>query len=87
MAQAVFDELIKEGLALALGVRGMTTDRKELYLLLLHKFGIWTVVDNVRSEDGGCKLAVDFLGVDVLQLSIENELISFNAEIYGCFLA
>lgn len=63
------------------------SDQKELYLLLLHKFGVGTVVDDIRSEDGRCKLAVDFFGVDVLQFSIEDELIAFNTKIYGCFLA
>jgi hypothetical protein len=63
------------------------SDQKELYLLLLHKFRVGTVVDNIRSEDGCCKLAVDFFGVDVLQLSIEDELIAFNTEVDRCFLA
>jgi hypothetical protein len=66
---------------------GVMGDQKELYLLLLHKFGVGTVVDDVRSEDGRCKLAVDFFGADVLQLSIEDELVAFNAEVDGCFLA
>ena len=63
------------------------SDQKEIYLLLLHKFGVRTVIDNVRSEDGRCKLAVDFFGVDILQLSIEDKLIAFNTEVYSCFLA
>lgn len=63
------------------------SDQKDIYLLLLHEFGVGTVVDNIRSEDGCCKLAVDFFGVDVLQLSIEDKLIAFNAEVDSCFLA
>ena len=54
---------------------------------MLHKFRIRTIVDNIRSEDGRCKLAVDFFGVDILQLSIEDELIALDTEIYGCLLA
>lgn len=68
-------------------MRGETSDQKEVYLLLLHKFRIGTIVDYIRSEDGCCKLAVDFFGIDVLQLPIENELIAFNAKVNGCFLA
>ena len=60
---------------------------KELYLLLFHEFRVGAVVDNVGSEDRRCKLAVDFFGVDILQLSIEDELVAFNAEVDGCFLA
>lgn len=63
------------------------SDCKEIYLLLLHEFGVGAVVDNIRSEDGCCKLAVDFFGVDILQLSIEDKLISFNAKVDSCFLA
>lgn len=63
------------------------SDQKEIYLFLLHKFRVGTVVDNIRSEDGCCELAVDFFGIDVLQLSIEDELIAFNTEVDGCFLA
>lgn len=63
------------------------SDRKDVYLLLLHEFGVGTVVDNIRSEDGCCKLAVDFFGIDVFQLSIEDELIAFNAEVNSGFLA
>lgn len=54
---------------------------------MLHEFGVGTVVDNIRSEDRCCKLAVDFFGVDVLQLSIEDKLIAFNAKVNSCFLA
>lgn len=66
---------------------GVLGDQKESYFLLLHEFGVGTVIDNIRSEDGRCKLAVDFFGVDVLQLAIEDEFIALNAEVYGCFLA
>jgi hypothetical protein len=48
---------------------------------LLHQFGVWTVVDNIGAEDGCCELAVDFFGVDILELSIQDELVSFNSEI------
>jgi hypothetical protein len=49
-----------------LDMGGVMGNQKGLYLLLLHKFGVGTVVDNIRSEDGRCKLAIDFFGVDVL---------------------
>lgn len=74
-------------MVLALGTRGVMSYQKEVYLLLLHKFRVGTVVDNIRSEDGCCKLAVDFFGVDVLQLSIEDELVAFNSKVDSCFLA
>ena len=51
------------------------------YLLLLHEFGVRHVIDNVfteyrRGEDG-----IDLFGIDVLELSIENELIAFGAQV------
>jgi hypothetical protein len=51
------------------------------YFLLLHQFGVWTVVDHVRAKDGRCQLAVDFFRVDILELSIQDEFISFVSKI------
>jgi hypothetical protein len=48
---------------------------------LLHQFGVWTVVDHVRAKDGRCQLAVDFFRVDILELSIQDEFISFDSKI------
>lgn len=56
-------------------------------LLLLHEFRVGTVVDNIGSEDGGCELPVDFFGVDILQFSIENELVALDTKVNSCLLA
>lgn len=57
------------------------------YLLLLHEFGVGTVVDNIGPEDGRCELPVDFFGVDIFQFSIENELVTFDTKVDSCLLA
>ncbi len=63
-------------------VRGKLVD-ETTYLLLLHQFCIRTVVDHIRSKDGRSEAAIYFLGVDVLQLPVQNEFISLNAQIHG----
>lgn len=60
---------------------------KGIYLLLFNELGIWAVVHNIRPEDRRGQLAIDFLGIDVLQLSIENELVAIRSEVYGRLLA
>jgi hypothetical protein len=48
-------------------------------LLLLHELGVGTIVDNVTTEDGGGEGRVDFFGVDITQLAVEDELVALGA--------
>lgn len=48
-------------------------------LLLLHELGIGAIVDNVATENRGGERRVDFFGVDIAQLAIENELVALGA--------
>lgn len=49
-------------------------------LLLLHQLGVGAVVDNILAEDRSSERAVDLLGVDVLELSIEDEVVALGVE-------
>src|SRR5690606_8972227 len=46
------------------------------YLLLLHELRVGAVVDHIPSEDRGGQASVDFFGVDVLELAVEDEVVS-----------
>lgn len=53
----------------------------EIYLFLFHKFGIRTIVDDIFSKAGRGQYGVDFLGVNVLELPVQNELVSLGPKI------
>ena len=57
------------------------------YLLLLHELGVRAIVDNIGSEDWSGKAGIDLLSVDILKLSVQNELVSLGANIDGGLLA
>lgn len=46
------------------------------YLFLFHQLGIGTIIDNIRSKDRRRQFAIYLLSIHILQLSIENELIT-----------
>lgn len=46
-------------------------------LFLFHQLRIRTIVHYALAKDRSRKRAVDFLRVDILQLSVENELVAF----------
>jgi hypothetical protein len=50
------------------------------HLLLLHELGVGAIVDDILAEDGGGERAVDLLGVDVLDLSVEDEVVALGVE-------
>jgi len=58
-----------------------------VYLLLLHQLGVGAVVDDISAEHGGRQDSVDLFGVDVLQLAVEDEVVSGGAHGNGRFLA
>lgn len=64
-----------------------TSGEPKTHLLLLHQLGVGAVVDNIASEDGGGQDGVDILSVDVLELSIEDEIVSSRANSHGSLLA
>jgi hypothetical protein len=57
------------------------------YLLLLHELRVGTVINDILSEDRGGQDSVDFLGVDVFQLAVQDEIVARGSDVYGCFLA
>ena len=65
----------------------MLTELWAHYLLLLHKLSIWHVVDDILSENWGRQDRVDFLSIDVFDLSIQDELIAFRSKIDSYFSA
>jgi hypothetical protein len=57
------------------------------YLLLLHQFGIGTVVHDVLAENRRGKRRIHLLGIHILQFAIQDELIAFCSQAYCGFLA
>lgn len=49
------------------------------YLLLLHQLSVGAVVDDVATKDGGSQDSINFFGVDVLELAVENKVVSSGA--------
>lgn len=57
------------------------------HLLLLHQLGVGAVVDDITSEDGGGQDSVNLLSVDILELSVEDEVVSSRAYSHGGLFA
>jgi hypothetical protein len=57
------------------------------YLLLFHELGIRAVIDHILSENRGCENGVDILGADVLELAVQDELVTGRSHVYGCLLS
>jgi hypothetical protein len=47
---------------------------------LIHQFLIWAIIHHTFAKDRRRELAIDFLGVQVGMLAVENEMISLFAE-------
>lgn len=54
---------------------------------MLHQLRVGTVVDNISAKDGRGQRTVDFFGIDVLQLAIEDEVVAFGAQADSGLLA
>lgn len=65
----------------------MTADIVISHLLLLHELGVGAVVDNILSKDGSGEDGVNLLGADVLELSVENKVVSGGSNGNGGLLA
>ena len=57
------------------------------YLLLLHELGVGAIVDDILAKDRSGEDGVDLLGADVLELSVENEVVSGRAKSNSGFLS
>lgn len=57
------------------------------YLLLLHQFGIGTVVHDVLAKNRRGKRRIHLLRIHILQFAIQDELIAFGSQAYRGFLA
>ena len=55
--------------------------------LLFHELRVGTVVDDIATKYGDRERAINLLGVDVLELSIEDEFVSIEPKIAGDFPA
>jgi hypothetical protein len=55
-------------------------------LLLLHQLRVGAVVDDILAKDRCRELAVDLLGVDILDLAIEDEVVAGCVKAHGHFL-
>lgn len=61
--------------------------RAQTHLLLLHQLGVGAVIDDISSEDGSGQDTVNLLGVDILELAVENKVVSSRAHSHGRLLA
>lgn len=50
------------------------------HLLLLHQLGVRAVVNHVPAEHGSSEDGVDLLGVDVLELAVQDKVVARGAE-------
>jgi hypothetical protein len=55
-------------------------ERVYAHLLLLHQLGVGAVVYNILAKDRSSEGAVDLLGVDILDLSVEDEVVACGVE-------
>ena len=57
----------------------------EAHLLLLHKSCVGHIINNILSKDRRRQDRIYLLRIDILQLGIEYELITFGAKVDGNF--
>ena len=51
------------------------------HLFLLHELRIWHIIDDAPANDRGGQNGVYLLGIHVLELSIQDELIAFRTKV------
>jgi hypothetical protein len=56
-------------------------------LLLLHEFGIRAIVHDILAKDRSSENSVNLLGRDILELSVEDEVVSSGANSDSGFLS
>jgi hypothetical protein len=57
------------------------------YLLLLHQLRVRAVVDDISTKDRSGQNRIDLLRIDILQLPIEDEIVSSSAKVDGGLLS
>ena len=76
LGEPVLDELCLS--EIAMHTRGIIR-----YLLLLHQLGVWAIVHDVLAKDGRSQWRVDLLGIDVLDLSIQDKVVARRVQTHG----
>jgi hypothetical protein len=61
--------------------RGMGCPNLTTYLFLLHELRIGTVIYHIFAKDRGRENCVDFLGVDVLEFPVQDEIIAHGPDV------
>lgn len=54
-------------------------------LLLFHELGVWAIVNNIAPKHRYRERAVNLLGVHVLELAVEDELVTLDSKVTGDF--
>ena len=78
---------LRKSLAKGSKTRLDETVPQHTYLLLFHELRIGAIVDDITSEHGSGQRSIDLLGVDVLELAVQNEIIARGADRDGGLLA
>lgn len=65
----------------------INTSLKSFDLLLLHQLRIWAVIHDILAEDRCGQRRVDLLGVDILQLAIEDQVVALCAQTHRGLLS
>ena len=58
----------------------ITTERNQTHLLLLHQLRVGAVIDNILTKDGSSQRAINLFCVNILELSVEDEVVAFCIE-------
>jgi hypothetical protein len=65
----------------------MLLESSQPHLLLLHELRVRAVVDDILAENGRGEHRVDFLGVDVADLAVQDKVVAPGADVDGRLLA
>lgn len=60
---------------------------RKTHPLLLHELAVGAVIDDIPAKDRRGQDTVDLLGIDILGLAIQDELVALGADIDGGLLA
>jgi hypothetical protein len=57
------------------------------HLLLLHELGVWAVIDDILAKHRSGEDGVNFLGIDIADLAVQDEFVASGADASSCFPA
>ena len=63
------------------------SDQKDIYLLLLHEFGIGAVIHDITTKNRSCKRRIDFLSANISELAVKDKIITLGAQVNRGLLA